>query len=781
MIVDDDEGSCRALRVIFKDDYDILVPNGSAGAIELARRRKIHVVLIEGRLAGMAGNKVVEQLKSLDASIQAVMMTAFSMGEPSEVSVDHYITKPFDVVAIRAAVAAAVQRGHGGSRPLNEAKLTLVGRGGVGKTCLIKRLLSGTFDMHEKETPGIEIQQWGVEVPSGDLVRLHVWDFGGQEILHATHQFFLTERTLYLLVLSGREGKPGDDAEYWLQLIRSFGGDSKVIVVLNKSIEHPFDVNRGFLKEKYPFIVDFIATDCRAGTGLAALKNLILQQTDALEHRRVAFPSDWFDIKERLAGMKEDFLTWEQYQEICSELGEPNPQAQRDLARYLHILGVALNYMDDPRLRDTHVLNPRWVTEGIYSLLRYNSKKLTRLDSMDNHEKVRDATDEAGEFDYLKSRKPPPPNPVCIFEACDLRYILDKNRYPESKYEFLLQLMERFQLCFKLPDAPVRFLVPELLYEDQPDIRDQLARPGLRFRYQYEVLPEGLLPRFIVQTHTYSENQQRWRTGVVLKWNDCHAVVRADYRERRVDIHITGEVHARRRELLAVIREKLGEQHRDLKGLTIEERVPVPEEKEATVSYRKLLTLEERGVSLYEPEDLDRSISVQELLNGLESSESRAKRREGSLGMVVPKEFHFYAGAHAHFEGDDMKRAGRDIHEQNISGSTFTNSPVAIRQLLQNSYNTIQQASDEGLKMKLEELHGQVAQLMGGLEPKKGEEVKENFEALVKEVTRPEPRKKWYALSSEGLIEAAKAAKDLAAPIANAVKEIGRLLFPSGG
>ncbi len=188
-------------------------------------------------------------------------------------------------------------------------------------------------------------------------MRLHVWDFGGQEILHATHQFFLTERTLYLLVLSGREGNPTQDAEYWLQLIRSFGGDSRVIVALNKVVQHPFDVNRGLLLEKYKFIANFIQTDCKAPKGKKALgvldlKRLILQETDQMEHRKVDFPSEWFAIKDRLAGMEENFVAWEDYQEICRGLGESDAEAQRRLAHFLHILGIALNYRDDPRLKE---------------------------------------------------------------------------------------------------------------------------------------------------------------------------------------------------------------------------------------------------------------------------------------------------------------------------------------------------------------------------------------------------------------------------------------------
>jgi internalin A len=72
---------------------------------------------------------------------------------------------------------------------------------------------------------------------------LNVWDFGGQEIMRATHQFFLTERSVYLLVLNGREGAEDFDAEYWLKHIESFGGESPVIVVQNKIAQHPFDLN----------------------------------------------------------------------------------------------------------------------------------------------------------------------------------------------------------------------------------------------------------------------------------------------------------------------------------------------------------------------------------------------------------------------------------------------------------------------------------------------------------------------------------------------------------
>ena len=60
---------------------------------------------------------------------------------------DYYFTA-------RPAAAPESKRSAG---PLNEAKMVLVGRGGVGKTCLVNRLVHGTYNTDEKKTDGIAI------------------------------------------------------------------------------------------------------------------------------------------------------------------------------------------------------------------------------------------------------------------------------------------------------------------------------------------------------------------------------------------------------------------------------------------------------------------------------------------------------------------------------------------------------------------------------------------------------------------------------------------------
>src|SRR5262249_47252783 len=160
---------------------------------------------------------------------------------------------------------------------------------GVGKTSLINRLVHGPHNKNETKTDGIAITPWTLRIGDDD-VRLNIWDFGGQEIMHATHQFFLTKRSLYLLVLTAREGEQDANVEYWLQLSESFAADSPVLIVINKVQEHQFDLNRRGLQSKYPSIRGFVQTDCECDVGIDELRKVVVFETNQLPHLRDPFP-----------------------------------------------------------------------------------------------------------------------------------------------------------------------------------------------------------------------------------------------------------------------------------------------------------------------------------------------------------------------------------------------------------------------------------------------------------------------------------------------------------
>ena len=477
--------------------------------------------------------------------------------------------------------------------PLNEAKLILVGFGAVGKTSLVNRLIYNEFDPKSKKTEGIQITQWPIQLNQAEDIKLHVWDFGGQEIMHSTHQFFLTERSLYLLVLNGRQGHEDADAEYWLELIQSFGGDSPVIVVLNKVKEHPFDVNRRALQQKFPNIREFIKTDCETEIGINDLRRVIERETDCLEHLRSPFPASWIEIKNRLADMSENYISFEKYRDICQGDGEPDQGAQDSLAVHLHSLGIALNYKDDSRLRDTHVLNPHWVTNGIYTLLNAHELADTR-----------------GELEL----------------ACLARN-LDAQDYPPERHGFLLELMRKFELCFPFQDDEKRYLIPDLLDKQQPEAASEFELTEcLNFRYEYPILPEGLLPRFIVRTHVLSDHQLRWRTGVILNFEGNQALVKADPQDRCVTVSVKGSAASRRR-LLGIIRFDFQRIHSNFK-MEPQEKVPVPKHPAVSVSYKELCVREKEGQTkfdIFTGESLIK-LDVRELLNGVDLDNTRATK-----------------------------------------------------------------------------------------------------------------------------------------------------------
>lgn len=114
LIVDDEDGPRQSLRVIFKDDYDLLLAGDGPTAVELAHNNKIDVAVLDIRMSGMSGIEVLERLKYVDPAIEVVMMTAFettdTMLQALRLRACDYINKPFDIATMRAAVANAMQR-----------------------------------------------------------------------------------------------------------------------------------------------------------------------------------------------------------------------------------------------------------------------------------------------------------------------------------------------------------------------------------------------------------------------------------------------------------------------------------------------------------------------------------------------------------------------------------------------------------------------------------------------------------------------------------------------
>jgi internalin A len=487
--------------------------------------------------------------------------------------------------------------------PLNELKVLLVGEGDVGKTSLLKSLLGKPFDDKELKTPGINIEQLQFPTQS-EPVRLNLWDFGGQRVMHNTHQFFLTKRSLYLLVLDNRKNEQQNRIEYWLKLIETYGGDSPVIIIGNCADEHPFDLKQRTLRKKYPQIKQFIATSCKTGKGIPELRQLITDQIDQIPHVRDLLPKEWFAIKNQLEAMQSttDFISYEKYQDLCQLADIATAQDQKTLIGFLHDLGIILNFQDDLRLQDTNVLNPEWVTSGVYDIL--NNHDLT-----------------------VKKRG--------ILKLSDLPNILKQiDRYPEAKRPFLMGLLEKFELCFKLDCNPDRYLISDLLPIDEPDI-DQYETTTLHFQYHYEISPSSIISRFIVRNHTMIYKTMLWRSGAVLTQDLAKALVRADDEDTFISIKVQGN---RGNALLSTIRADFDKIHRTIPHLAVDEYLVVREfhngkytDREVPVDYNYLCDLDRKGTPETALPKLKGTYNLRDLLEGVESYDQRQQDLDDRL------------------------------------------------------------------------------------------------------------------------------------------------------
>jgi signal transduction histidine kinase len=114
LVVDDEDTVRQSLRVIFKDDYQVIMAGDGAAAIEIAQKTKVDVAILDIKMTTMSGIEVLERLKWVDPSIEAVMLTAYEttdlMRQALRLRACDYITKPFDVSTMRKAVANAMHR-----------------------------------------------------------------------------------------------------------------------------------------------------------------------------------------------------------------------------------------------------------------------------------------------------------------------------------------------------------------------------------------------------------------------------------------------------------------------------------------------------------------------------------------------------------------------------------------------------------------------------------------------------------------------------------------------
>ncbi len=481
---------------------------------------------------------------------------------------------------------------------LYEAKVLIVGEGGSGKTSLCRRLLEPACQLPEEEktTKGIAIHAYDFSMTDGGNFRANIWDFGGQEIYHATHQFFLTKRSLYILLDDTRKDyKTAQDKEfrYWLGVIDLLSDGSPVLIFQNEKGGRSKMIDWQGIKVQFDNVKELYKGDLKKEASADSVGKGVKYYAQQLPHIGQKLPKKWIAIRKEIEALAKEkaYISCSEYFTIYEKHLPFDKEKALFLSQYFHDLGVFLHFQEHELLCRTIILKNTWATEAVFKVLDSESVKTKR-----------------GRFNMQ-----------------DCSRIWKDSVYADKHLE-LRTLMEEFELCYRLRDSnPPTWLAPKLLPPSKPEALMDWEKPGdLVMVYEYHFLPKGMINRLMVRQHRFVPNPELgWQTGVFFEQGDTALLVQLSDKGDEIIFRARG---AERKELLNIIAAELDALNATYEDLPekIIKKVPcickecLAETTPEFYTYKELKKRQRKEVPTIECRASYAHVSVGELLEGVE-------------------------------------------------------------------------------------------------------------------------------------------------------------------
>ena len=487
---------------------------------------------------------------------------------------------------------------------IRESKVIFLGDGGAGKTHTIKRILNADIDecIDTRTTLGICISPYHAMGKDGEFT-INFWDFGGQENMHSMHRCFLTERTCYVVVISNRWNLDVQ-ARYWLNNIQSFAPKAPVILAVNKwdgIAACPMDTNR--LHRDFPNLEEITYYTAKGGDTedfRTHLTKFIVRHAEELDSNAMQLPVEWAAIRQELvdmAGSDQWYIDQRGYEHICEKHGlggGENANIRTWLLDWFNDLGICFSHHENQS--QYNVLNPRWLTSGIYVLLNSNPKYSSN------------GIMSAGSIDALL--RTPTMDMLCVPAAGDdlPDYILCEDvydrkgnlireplSYSKDEQQHILAIMRKFELSYPVSDNEE--FIPALCDSNMPEeLHPTEYASRISYEFRYSFLPDSVVQRLMVRMRRTHQFSALWRRGFRFEETNLTVVVDAGGGKDTLRIDIFAEKDSGSKDTLM----QLAAQIRDIQqamNMTAEEyiivhgrrgEIPVPAEMVLEAWQRKI-------------------------------------------------------------------------------------------------------------------------------------------------------------------------------------------------
>ena len=126
------------------------------------------------------------------------------------------------------------------TQPLTKIKLILLGNSGVGKTCIVQRMVNNIFNMNNNSTIGAAYTIYSID----KNLKIEMWDTAGQERFHSLLPMYARGAEIIIIVI---DIDKNIDEQYvkWSKYIednqKRFSPHFKLFLIFNK-----YDLNESF-------------------------------------------------------------------------------------------------------------------------------------------------------------------------------------------------------------------------------------------------------------------------------------------------------------------------------------------------------------------------------------------------------------------------------------------------------------------------------------------------------------------------------------------------------
>jgi internalin A len=286
-----------------------------------------------------------------------------------------------------------------------DVKLLVLGNGGVGKTQLCRRLRDEDYDECVPSTHGISVTGAPLETPDDQArARLHLWDFGGQDLYHGTHVLFT--RTSAIALLAWSPATENADAhvidgttfrnhplDYWVDYARHLGHRGSPVLVIQTRCDSfkddvPCPVAEAKLFAAFPWH-KLLRYSARTERGRDALNEALAEATQWLRERDgiAVIGRGRYRVQQKLEALRDAdaarppgarqyrTLTQAHFQRLCEEAGDVS--SPEHLLAYLHTIGIV--FYQRGLFGDAIILDQGWALDAIYAVFdRENSYRHIR-------------------------------------------------------------------------------------------------------------------------------------------------------------------------------------------------------------------------------------------------------------------------------------------------------------------------------------------------------------------------------------------------------------------